>query len=98
MPEWKEPVVPEGAVPVEQKRNPEQIGGGAFSGMQVTEQVKTQIEQGTAGDFFYFEEAKDASGKFDMHAKIPEYGCDGPGKPIFKLRENNNRLMKGFAK
>ena len=93
-----EPVVPEGALPATEARDPAKIGGGAFSGMQVTAQVKSQIEQGSAGDFFYFEESKNAPGKYDMRAKLPEYGCDGPGKPVFKLRENNNRLFRGFAK
>ena len=77
---------------------PQKSGGGAFSGMQVTAKVKSQIEQGSAGDFFYFEDSKNAPGKYDMRAKLPEYGCDGPGKPVFKLRENNNRLFRGFAK
>ena len=93
-----EPIVPEGAVPAEGGNEPLNTGGGAFTGMQVTEHVKAQIEQGTAADFFYFEPSKDAQGTYEMHAKLPEYGCDGPGKPVFKLRENNNRLMKGFAK
>ena len=33
-----------------------------------------------------------------MHTKLPEYGCGGPGQPVFKMRENVNRLMKGTAK
>lgn len=37
-------------------------------------------------------------GMYDMHPRIPEYGCEGPGKPVFKLRVNNNRFMKGVAK
>jgi len=26
-----------------------------------------------------------------MRAKLPEYGCDGPGKPVFKLRKKESR-------
>ena len=40
-----------------------------------------------AGDFFYFEPSKADPAKYDMHAKLPEYGCAGPDKPVFKLRE-----------
>ncbi len=46
-----EPIIPEGALPTDVERDPSKINGGAFSGMQVTGQVKSQIEQGTAGDF-----------------------------------------------
>ena len=93
-----EPIVPDAAVPVEEGKVPEQTTGGAFSGMQVTGHVMEQIKKGSASDFFRFEQSKDDPDKYDMHAKLPEYGCEGPGKPVFKLRENQNRLMKGFAK
>lgn len=61
----------------------------------VNEDLKKAIEEGTASDYYYFTEASD--GKYKMHAKLPEYGCGGPGKPIFKIRENSNRITKGFA-
>ena len=93
-----EPIVPQGAIPVEDGKEPAKKTGGTFSGMQVTEHVMEQIKQGSASDFFSFEPSKDDPGKYDMVPKLPEYGCDGPGKPVFKLRENQNRLMKGFAK
>ena len=89
------PEIPEGRE--EQQAEAPDTGAAFTGGMRVTEDVKKQIEHGSAADFFYFDEAKDEKGKFDMHPKLPEYGCDGPGKPVFKLRENNNRLMKGFA-
>ena len=57
--------------------------------------LKKAIEAGTVSDHYYFTEAGD--GKYQMHAKLPEYGCAGPGEPIFKIRENSNRLAKGFA-
>ena len=93
-----DPIVPQGAVPVEEGKEPAEKTGGAFSGMQVTEHVMEQIKQGSAADFFSFKPVEGDPGKYDMIPKLPEYGCDGPGQPVFKLRENQNRLMKGFAK
>ncbi len=91
------PIVPLGSQSADAPVNSSELTGGTFSGMRVSANVKSQIETGNAGDFFYFTPAQEAPGQFDMHAKIPEFGCQGPGKPVFKLRENNNRLMKGVA-
>lgn len=71
--------------------------GGTFSNLQITEQIKKSIEAGTGKDFFYFTEVPEQPGKYLAHARLPEYGAAGPGKPIFKIRENNNRLVKGIA-
>ena len=89
------PEIPEGK-DAQQAEAPT-TGATVFGGMRVTGDIRRQIEQGSAADFFYFEEAQDEAGKYDMHPKLPELGCAGPGEPVFKLRENNNRLMKGFA-
>lgn len=91
------PLVPLGSQSADAEVNASELTGGTYSGMRVSENVKKQIETGNAGDFFYFTPSQEEPGQFDMHAKLPEYGCDGPGKPVFKLRENNNRLMKGVA-
>ena len=93
-----EPVVAPGAQSTDQKLKPEALTGGAFSGMQVTKEIMEQIEAGSASDFLYFTESKEEPGLYDMHTKLPEYGCGGPGQPVFKMRENVNRLMKGTAK
>ena len=93
-----EPIVPEGAYSALKEMDPAKVGGGAFTGMQVSEQVKQQIEQGSGADFFNFVPSKDNPDRYDMQPKLPEYGCEGAGKPVFKLRENQNRLMKGIAK
>ncbi len=85
-------------IDAEGKKNSGTLTGGAFSGMQINDEIKKQIEAGGASRFLYFTESKEEPGMYDMHTKLPEYGCGGPGKSIYKFRENYNRLMQGTAK
>lgn len=89
-----DPIVWQGAVKKDDPK-PEDMTGGAFTAMQVDERVKTAIEAGSASDFFYFTE--EAQGVYDMRPKLPEYGAMSETGPVFKLRENNNRMAKGMA-
>ena len=92
------PVIDAGAQDAEGQKNSGTLTGGAFSGMQINDEIKKQIEAGGASRFLYFTESKEEPGMYDMHTKLPEYGCGGPGKSIYKFRENYNRLMQGTAK
>lgn len=71
--------------------------GGTFTNLQVTDKIKKAVEAGSSSDFFYFTEIPNQPDQYLMQAKLPEYGSAGPGKPVFKIRENNNRLLKGIA-
>ena len=51
------PEIPEGRE--EQQAEAPDTGAAFTGGMRVTEDVKKQIEHGSAADFFYFDEAKD---------------------------------------
>ncbi len=73
-------------------------GGTYTGGMLVTREIRDQIQQSSASDFYSFTRATDEpEERYEMRPKLPEHGCAGPGQPVFKLRENNNRLMKGVA-
>lgn len=85
------------AQPADREQNPAKLTGGTFSGLQVTEDIKKQIEKSNASPYLYFTESEDEPGTYDMHTKLPEYGCGGEGKPVYHLRKNMNRLMKHAA-
>ena len=85
------------AQPADREQNPAKLTGGTFSGLQVTEDIKKQIEKSNASPYLYFTESEDEPGTYDMHTKLPEYGCGGEGKPVYQLRKNMNRLMKHAA-
>ena len=90
-----EPNIEEYAVPTASDEQP--THGNTFSGMIVDEDIKNQIESGSASDFLKCRRRED--GKYDLIPTLPKEGCN-PGKPkiIFKIRENHNRLMKGIAR
>ena len=90
-----EPNIEEYAVPTASDEQP--THGNTFSGMIVDEDIKNQIESGSASDFLYCRRRED--GKYDLVPTLPEEGCDpkDPSK-TFKIRENHNRLMKGLAR
>ena len=89
-------LVPHASVSMDQRR-PEQLGGGTYSGMQVTEQVMEAIKRGNGGSLFYFEELPERPGYYSMHPTYPELGANKKGETPYKLRENVNRLYKGVA-
>ena len=76
---------------IPEEQNKPEIESGTASERFVSLDIKEAIEKGTTGDFYYFTEAGD--GKYQMHAKLPEYGCAGPGEPIFKILPRYSRLI-----
>lgn len=84
----------ESAVDINSNEVPQ--NGNTFSGMIVNENIKQQIEAGSASHFLECHKRDD--GLYDLMPTLPEEGCDGPERPVYKLRENHNRLMKGIAR
>ncbi len=90
------PLVAAASVSMTENR-PEQVGGGTYSGMEVTQEVMEAIKRGNGGNIFYFEENPKRPGYYSMHPTYPEYGADAPGEKPYKIRENINWLYKGIA-
>lgn len=89
-------IVPNGAVKIEDGNQiPDGITGGTYSEMIVNEDLMHAIQQGSAGNFFYFEKLD--SGEYKLMPTLPEKGKAKPDSPEFNLRINNNRLVKGIA-
>ncbi len=89
------PLVPAASVSTAEER-PEQVKGGTYSGMQVTQKVMEAIKEGNGGSIFYFEENPERPGYYIMHPTYPESGIGERGE-TYKLRENINLLYKGIA-
>ena len=74
----------------------EHIDEGVYSeGLVLDGSLKEAIETAGGGEFFHFEET--ANNEFTMKPKMPEYGSASIGGSVFKMRVNNNRLVKGIA-
>ena len=72
------------------------IEEGVYSeGLILDSSLKNAIETAGGGEFFHFEGTADNG--FTMKPKMPEYGSASIGSPVFKMRINNNRLVKGIA-
>ena len=72
------------------------IDEGVYSeGLVLDGSLKEAIETAGGGEFFHFEET--ANNEFTMKPKMPEYGSASIGGSVFKMRVNNNRLVKGIA-
>ncbi len=67
---------------------------GTYEGLVVSEDIKKQIEQGDAKHFWGFTKTDDG---YAVYPTLPEFGCVEGGQ-VFKIRENNNLLMKGLAR
>ena len=65
------PLVAAASVSMTENR-PEQVGGGTYSGMEVTQEVMEAIKRGNGGNIFYFEENPKRPGYYSMHPTYPE--------------------------
>lgn len=90
------PLIPQGSEEVKKDAAmPENPTGGTYEKMLVNAEVMKAMQEGSIGDFVYFAEWED--GLYEAMPKLPEYGAETKGGETFKLRENNNRLVKGIA-
>lgn len=73
------------------------IAEGTYEGgLLVNQNIKQTIEAGSAGNFFHFTPVE-GSDSYTMTPRMPEYGSLSQDGVVFRMRVNNNRLVKGIA-